>query len=92
MFSSSVCRFSGLRKTIHHAVIPGDSLNIPHIAKLLDMVMLVCLTGKERTLSEFKMSIEKAGLKFTQPIPIETEAKAFLNVKKYKFQFLFLVA
>ncbi len=72
----------GAKLLIIDAVIPDDSLNKPHIAKLLDIVMLACLTGKERTLSEFKMLIEKAGLHFTQIIHIGTDAKSIIECEK----------
>lgn len=72
----------GARLLIIDAVIPDDSLNKPHIAKLLDIVMLACLTGKERTLSEFKMIIEKAGLQFNRLIHIGTDAKSIIECEK----------
>ncbi|WP_336703778.1 methyltransferase [Chryseobacterium indologenes] len=72
----------GAKLLIIDAVIPDDSLNKPHMAKLLDIVMLACLTGKERTLSEFKIIIEKAGLKFNQLIHIGTEAKSIIECEK----------
>jgi hypothetical protein len=64
------------------AVIPDDSRNKPHVAKVLDIVMLSCLTGRERTLSEFKILIEEAGLHFTRFIDIGTEAKSIIECEK----------
>lgn len=72
----------GAKLLIIDAVIPDDSLNQPHISKLLDIVMLACLTGKERTLSEFKTIIEKAGLRFNRLINIGTEAKSIVECEK----------
>ncbi|KAA2223509.1 methyltransferase [Chryseobacterium sediminis] len=72
----------GAKLLIIDAVIPDDSLNKPHMAKLLDIVMLACLTGKERTLSEFKMIIEKAGLQFNRVVDIGTEAKSIIECEK----------
>ncbi|MBB6330524.1 hypothetical protein HNP24_001474 [Chryseobacterium sediminis] len=72
----------GAKLLIIDAVIPDDSLNKPHMAKLLDIVMLACLTGKERTLSEFKMIIERAGLQFNRLVHIGTEAKSIIECEK----------
>ncbi|WP_167025458.1 methyltransferase [Chryseobacterium sp. Tr-659] len=72
----------GAKLLIIDAVIPDDSLNKPHIAKLLDIVMMACLTGKERSLNEFKALIEKAGLRFNRLINIGTEAKSIVECEK----------
>ncbi|MBO9690851.1 methyltransferase [Chryseobacterium sp.] len=72
----------GAKLLILDAVIPDDSLNQPHIAKLLDIVMLACLTGKERSLSEFKTIIERAGLRFNRLIQIGTESKSIIECEK----------
>lgn len=47
----------GVKLLIIDAVIPDDSRNQPYLAKLLDIVMMACLTGKERTLTELKILI-----------------------------------
>ncbi|REC59706.1 SAM-dependent methyltransferase [Chryseobacterium pennae] len=72
----------GAKLLIIDAVIPDDSLNQPHIAKLLDIVMLACLTGRERTLSEFKVLLEKSGLQFNRLVQIGTEAKSIIECEK----------
>ena len=72
----------GAKVLIIDAVIPDDSLNKPHIAKLLDIVMMACLTGKERSLSEFKIIIERAGLQFNRLVHIGTEAKSIIECEK----------
>ncbi|MGE8433570.1 methyltransferase [Chryseobacterium joostei] len=72
----------GAKLLIIDAVIPDDSYNQHHMAKLLDIVMMACLTGRERTLSEFKMLIEKVGLKFNRLIHIGTEAKSIIECEK----------
>ncbi|WP_250255747.1 methyltransferase [Chryseobacterium sp. Marseille-Q3244] len=72
----------GAKLLIIDAVIPDDSLNQPHIAKLLDIVMLACLTGRERTLSEFKVLLEKSGLQFSRLVQIGTEAKSIIECEK----------
>ncbi|BAP31970.1 methylase [Chryseobacterium sp. StRB126] len=72
----------GGKLLIIDAVIPDDSRNKPHVAKVLDIVMLSCLTGRERTLSEFKTLIEEAGLHFTRFIDIGTEAKSIIECEK----------
>ncbi|MEG0925215.1 methyltransferase [Chryseobacterium sp.] len=72
----------GARLLIIDAVIPDHSQNEPHLAKLLDIVMMACLTGRERTLSEFKTIVEKAGLKLNCLIHIGTEAKSIIECVK----------
>lgn len=72
----------GAKLLIIDAVIPDNSYNQPHMAKLLDIVMMACLTGRERSLQEFKMIIEKAGLHFNRLIHIGTEAKSIVECEK----------
>jgi hypothetical protein len=72
----------GAKLLIIDAVIPDNSYNQPHMAKLLDIVMMACLTGRERSLQEFKMIIEKAGLQFNRLIHIGTEAKSIVECEK----------
>ncbi|WP_181390428.1 methyltransferase [Sphingobacterium athyrii] len=57
------------------SVIPDYSRNRPHAGKLLDINILAMTTGQERTLSEFKTIIERAGLKFNRLIETETETE-----------------
>lgn len=49
---------------------------------MLDIVMMTCLTGRERMLSEFKEIIKESGLKFTRFIDIGTEAKSMIEYEK----------
>lgn len=72
----------GAKLLIIDAVIPDDSQNKPHIGKLLDIVMMACITGRERTLSEFREIIEKSGLTFNRLIDIGTEAKSIIECEK----------
>lgn len=72
----------GARLLIIDAVIPDDSQNQPHIGKLQDIVMMSCLGGKERTLSEFKELIENSGLAFKRLIPLETDLSSIIECEK----------
>ncbi|PKF75767.1 methyltransferase, partial [Chryseobacterium sp. PMSZPI] len=72
----------GATLLIIDAVIPDESQNQPHIAKLLDIVMMACITGRERTANEFKKLVEKAGFTFHRVIDIGTEAKSIVECKK----------
>ncbi|WP_160137324.1 methyltransferase [Chryseobacterium sp. c4a] len=72
----------GGKLLIIEAVIPDDSQNKPHIAKLQDIIMMACLTGKERTLNEFKLLIENAGLRFNRFIPIGTDLSSIIECEK----------
>lgn len=72
----------GAKLLMIDAVIPDNSQNKPHPAKLLDIVMMACITGRERTLSEFKELIEKAGLRFSQLISIGMESKSIVECEK----------
>ena len=49
---------------------PGDTA---HPGKLLDMVMLVQLGGRERTASEYASLLSKAGFRLTQVVPTELQ-------------------
>jgi O-methyltransferase domain len=48
---------------IEHVIPDPD---IPHFAKLLDMHMLVMLTGRERTATEYAELLERAGWQYLQ--------------------------
>ena len=50
---------------------PGDTA---HPGKMLDMVMLVQLGGRERTASEYASLLSKAGFRLTQVVPTESAA------------------
>ncbi len=60
------------RLLIVEMVLPtGD---IAHPGKMLDMVMLVQLGGRERTASEYASLLSKAGFRLTQVVPTESAA------------------
>ncbi len=44
--------------------------------------MMSCLTGRERTLDEFKQLIQKAGLKFSRFVDIGTPSKSIVECEK----------
>lgn len=48
---------------------PGDA---PDFGKILDIVMLVCPGGQERTAEEYDSLLSKAGLKITRVIPTDS--------------------
>jgi hypothetical protein len=48
-------------------VLPAD--NTPHPGKMLDMVMLNCAGGEERTAEEYAALLGKAGLRMTRVVP-----------------------
>jgi O-methyltransferase domain len=50
---------------------PGDTA---HPGKMLDMVMLVLLGGRERTESEYASLLSKAGFRLTQVVPTSSAA------------------
>jgi hypothetical protein len=50
---------------------PGDTA---HPGKMLDMVMLVLLGGRERTESEYASLLSKAGFRLTQVVPTSSSA------------------
>jgi O-methyltransferase domain/Dimerisation domain len=57
----------GAKLLIVEFVLPeGDE---PHIGKLLDMTMLAVTGGEERTASEYKVLLGRAGLKMTRVVP-----------------------
>ena len=49
------------------AIIPER--NVPHVAKFLDLEMLVVTTGKERTTTGFRELLAKAGFKLDRVVP-----------------------
>lgn len=72
----------GAKLLIIDSVIPDDSQNKPHAGKLLDINIMAMTTGKERTLSEFKTLIEKAGLTFKRLILTGTEISSIVECEK----------
>ena len=43
--------------------------NVPHPAKMLDIVMLTVPGGQERTADEYRELLAKAGLRLTRVLP-----------------------
>jgi hypothetical protein len=48
-------------------VVPDDDRE--HMSKLLDLEMLVALTGRERTQAEYAELLGRAGFRFMQTVP-----------------------
>jgi hypothetical protein len=44
----------------------------PELVPLMDLNMMVMLTGRERTLAEYRALLEDAGLRFSKSIPIRS--------------------
>lgn len=64
------CRYAmnpGAKLLAVDAVIPPG--NDPHVGKALDILMLLLLTGQERTRAEFERLFERAGFRITEVIP-----------------------
>ncbi len=57
----------GGRVLVIEQVIPDG--NTPSFGKLLDLAMMVCLGGRERTADEFRRLFEAAGLQLSQVLP-----------------------
>jgi hypothetical protein len=55
------------RVLVIDAVIPPG--NDPHPAKIVDLIMLTALTGRERTEAEFRELLTAAGLRLTRILP-----------------------
>lgn len=72
----------GSKLLLIDSVIPDNSQNQPHAGKLLDINIMALTTGKERTLSEFKILIEKAGLTFKTLILTDTEISSIIECEK----------
>jgi O-methyltransferase len=53
-------------------VLPADST--PHPGKFLDMVMLTCPGGEERTADEYGALLAKAGFRMTRVVPTDSAA------------------
>jgi hypothetical protein len=65
-----VCREAmeaNARLLVIDAVVPPG--NDPHPGKIMDMLMMVLLEGRERTEQEFTTLYQRAGLKLTRVIP-----------------------
>lgn len=57
----------GAKLLIVEFVLPDG--NTPHFGKLLDMVMLTCPGGEERTAEEYRTLLASAGLAMTRVVP-----------------------
>jgi hypothetical protein len=78
-------------QSVSAAMAPGASLlvaeqgiappGVPNPGKLLDIVMLSLLDGRERTADEFAALMEQAGLRFERAIPTPGPITLFLGVK-----------
>lgn len=71
----------GSKLLIIEAVIP-DEINVPHASKLLDLNVFAMSPGKERTESEFKGLLEKAGLKHIRTILSKTDLAIMIEAEK----------
>lgn len=70
----------GILKGCRQAMRPGGRVVViemllgemgqPGIAPLMDLLMMVLLTGRERTLAEFSRLLKDAGLRFSKSTPI----------------------
>lgn len=61
-------------------VIPGP--NVPSISKLLDLEMLLFLTGRERTEEEYRALLERAGFELKRIVPTPSPYSVIEGVKK----------
>jgi hypothetical protein len=71
------CRSSispGGRLVLAEIVIPPG--NEPSHGKLLDLEMLVCLTGRERTEAQYARLLDSAGFRLTRVVPTAAEVSA----------------
>ncbi|GGX93670.1 methyltransferase [Streptomyces hiroshimensis] len=69
-------------RAIRAAIVPGGTLlavdailppgNDPHFAKMVDIIMLACLRGRERTEEEFRSLLGEAGFRVNRIVPTET--------------------
>ncbi|MFE4517473.1 methyltransferase [Kitasatospora sp. NPDC056783] len=60
----------GGRVLVLDAVVPRD--NAPHQAKAMDLLMMVSLTGRERTEADFAELLGRAGLRLSRVLPTPT--------------------
>lgn len=61
----------GTKLLIVEFVLPEDAT--PHLGKLIDMVMLAAPGGEERTTSEYRELLAKAGFKMTRVVPTASD-------------------
>jgi SAM-dependent methyltransferase len=66
---------SGGRVLLVESAMPdGDE---PHLAKSMDIAMLVALGGRERTVPEYRSLLHRAGLQLTRVIPADSAMSIF---------------
>jgi precorrin-6B methylase 2 len=66
----AVAAATGARAVLVEAVIPaGDA---PHPAKVIDLTMLVMVTGRERTAEEYETLLASAGFRLDRIVPTPT--------------------
>jgi hypothetical protein len=51
---------------VEFVLAEGDT---PHLGKLIDMVMLTCPRGEERTAAEYDRLLDDAGFRMTRVVP-----------------------
>ena len=54
---------------IEMVLTPG---NVPHLRKMLDLMMLIGPGGQERTEPEYRTLLDKAGFRLTRVVPTES--------------------
>jgi hypothetical protein len=57
-------------KVMRHSLAPS---NVPDSAKWVDLMMIVLLTGRERTEAELRGLFERAGLRLARTIPLPAD-------------------
>lgn len=72
---------SGSKLIIIESVLP-DEINTAHAGKLLDLNIFAMTKGKERTVSEFKNLVERAGLRYNRLILTNTELSSIIECEK----------
>lgn len=72
---------SGSKLLIIESVLP-DEINSPHAGKLLDINIFAMTKGKERTVSEFKNLVERAGFRYNRLILTNTELSSIIECEK----------
>jgi len=79
-------------KHCHTGMIPGGKIlivemvvpppNIPAISKFLDLEMLLFLSGRERTETEYASLLHRVGFKFTRSVPTASPYAVIEGVKQ----------
>ena len=71
---------AGGKVLIVEMVIPGR--NVPAVSKLLDLEMLLFLTGHERTGDEYRDLLRRAGFELTRIVPTPSVYSVIEGVRK----------